>query len=392
MGKVRVSHRGRLYLDFRFNGERYREGTGLKDSKENRATCERHLKLIEAEIAAGVFDYPKRFPHGNKIRSFVAPVPAAQTFREYAKNWLAENAPPNGLAPSTYSDYVSTLNAHLYPAIGDLPLSEISEGMLKSFRQRLAGLSPKRINNIFVPLKTIFKQARRRSEIVLDPTEFISPLKVGRSDIHPFSIEEINKILGALSGMWQAFFAVAFFTGMRTGELIALRWSDVDLPGGVIRVRKSITRGVEGLPKTERSQRDISMLPQVREALSGLPRASEWVFPNGARNPHNADGVRNRIWQPTLEASGLFEEIPNPEKPGVKKKKFRTLYQTRHTYASLMLLAGEDRLWVADQMGTSLEMLSKTYARYIKTPTRRDGAAFLKMYEATVAQTSEAKG
>ncbi len=226
MGTICTNQNGRLFYYFYWNGRKIREGTGLPDTRENKKKLEAHLKTIMAEIEAGMFNearYLFHFPYGNLTKEIGKKigkaVPKDMTFRLYAESWLKENAPPV-LKKSTYQDYTSTLNKHLYPAFGASPISEITESDLKIFRQDLRGLSAKRANNIFVPLKTIFKEAHRKGVIKDDPTEFIKPLKTGKTDIHPLSVQEINFLADKMPSFWSRFLTVA---------LLALKWKDINL-------------------------------------------------------------------------------------------------------------------------------------------------------------------
>ena len=92
-----------------------------------------------------------------------------------------------------------------------------------------------------------------------------------------------------------------------------------------------------------------------------------YVFPSPEAAPLEVNNLRNRVWYPALEKAGLRK---------------RTMYQTRHTFASLMLSYGEDPLWVARMMGhTSTEMLYRHYGKFIRNRMRRDGAKFLQGFE-----------
>jgi integrase len=118
--------------------------------------------------------------------------------------------------------------------------------------------------------------------------------------------------------------------------------------------------------KTAGSRRDVDILPNVEEALrmhwDATQRKGQYVFTNTEGGPLHRDNMRNRIWDPTLERAGL-----RPRNP----------YQTRHTFASLMLYEGEDIAWVARMLGhTSLRMLNERYAKFIRHRSRHDGEKF----------------
>jgi hypothetical protein len=127
---------------------------------------------------------------------------------------------------------------------------------------------------------------------------------------------------------------------------------------------------VEGLPKTEQSIRDIDMLEPVYDLLrhhrgETLLR-SDYVFLNQGGRPVDLTTLRRRLWYPGLVRGGVRR---------------RALYQTRHTYATLMLATGENPEWIAKQLGhTSTQMLFQRYAKFIPNVTRQDGTAFLRAY------------
>ena len=111
--------------------------------------------------------------------------------------------------------------------------------------------------------------------------------------------------------------------------------------------------------------RDVDMLPVVERALRAQRASSElrspWIFPNRDGGTLNMTNLRERVWKPALRRAGL---------------RYGTMYQTRHTFATVTLASGEDNGWVAKQLGhTSVEMVIRRYHRYIPNLTRKDGSA-----------------
>src|SRR5262249_18399932 len=125
----------------------------------------------------------------------------------------------------------------------------------------------KRINFIALVLRMILRAAVRRRLVRDDPCTGVRPLREPRTDVDPFSPEEVSAFLKACPPYWRPYFTVAFWTGARPGELAALKWGAVASPRGSFRIRAGRYRGVEGSPKTESSNRDVDMLPPVRDAL-----------------------------------------------------------------------------------------------------------------------------
>ncbi len=142
----------------------------------------------------------------------------------------------------------------------------------------------KRKNNILVPMRSVLKMAFLSGIIDRNPMDRIRNLKTDKPDIKPMSMEEVRLFLDCVSERYRDFFTVAFFTGMRFGEMAALKWKNVDFQMKLIRVRETRVQGEEGRPKTRKSVRDIKMLPPVMESLREQRKQtmgkSEYVFLN----------------------------------------------------------------------------------------------------------------
>jgi len=276
-------------------------------------------------------------------------------------------------------------------------VSAITESRIRQLITHLhdGGLSARRINLTLLVLKMIVRTAVRRRYLRDDPTETIRSLREPRAEVDPLDPDEVTAFLAACPAWWRPYFTVAFLTGARPNELAALRWGDVDGGRGIVRIRLGRYRGKEGPPKTASSVRDIDLLPPVVDALKAQKAqqasqrlkagrgASEpgkdYVFTGPEGGLLNVNALRDRTWYPTLTTARLRR---------------RTMYQTRHTFASNALAAGEAPSWVAAMLGhTSPEMLFSVYARYIPNRTRRDGSALLsRMTERLDAETMEPAG
>src|SRR5262249_18419077 len=171
------------------------------------------------------------------------------------------------------------------------------------------------------------------------------------------------------------YFVVAFDTGLRPSEQMALRWepdpdapersSYVDFAHKKIVLGQGWVMGRETDLKTAGSYREIDLLPTVEEAVRALQpdRFCEWIFPSVTGERLWITNTRWRVWYPALVRAGL--------RP-------RDLYQTRHTFASLMLQSGEDPAWVARMLGhTTTQMLYERYRKFIQNRNRRDGELYL---------------
>ena len=303
----------------------------------------------------------------------------APTFDAFAATWVEESR--SGWKASTQQQYGQVLKSQLRPAFGELRITAITESRVRQLMTRLqdGGLSARRINLVLLVLKMILRTALRRRLLREDPLAGLRSLREPRVEIDPLAPDELEAFLAACVPWWRPYFTVAFWTGARPNELAALKWGDVDWQGARFRIRAGRYRGVESAPKTAASVRDVDLLPPVLEALraqkaqqatvrlkagQGAPEpGQDYVFTGPWGGLINPNWLRDRVWYPALAKAGLRR---------------RTAYQTRHSFASNALAAGEAPSWVAAQLGhTTPEMLFNVYARYIPNRTRRDGSALL---------------
>ena len=220
------------------------------------------------------------------------------------------------------------------------------------------------------PLRMILTEAADRYEFA--PAFInIKPLKVGKTDVQPFTIEEVQDIIRTVRADFKNYYIVRFFTGMRTGEIDGLKWQYVDFEKRTISIKETIVNSYEETPKTGESERDIQMSQMVFDALLAQFKVTghfTYVFSTSADTPIAHRNISKRVWYPLLRLLGLKKRIP---------------YQTRHTYATLMLASGEAPEWIARQMGHSTtEMLFRVYSRFIPNLTRQDGSAFERLMAA----------
>lgn len=185
--------------------------------------------------------------------------------------------------------------------------------------------------------------------------------KSGRK-IDPFNLREMDSLVGVASGQMRNLIEVWRWTGLRTGELIALRWGDVDFEGGVARITRNVVKKQEKQPKTANGIRDVEL---CRQAIAAL-RAQHVLTGQGSRV------FVNRTTGLPLQASHeIYREwLKLVRKAGVR---YRPPYQLRHTYASTLLTAGANIKWLARQLGhgDSTEMLFKHYGTFIRENARR---------------------
>lgn len=384
MGDVVASIRTRkgssfLFIDFTYMNTRCREKTNLIDTPANRKKLSKILERMEAEILLGSFCYERYFPKSNKVDYFDKLSKRRQDlqsgtplFGEFVWQWFDEKCIE---WRATYQEKLKIIiDKYLIPAFDKRHLSMIDRADVLAFRASLAKvthkttkhiLSATRINSIMAILYMILKEASKRYNFD-NPCEDIKQLKTPKSQIEPFSIDEVWQFIHGVRDDYKNYYIVRFFTGMRTSEIDGLTWEHVDFEKRQIKIRQALVNGVMGPPKTLESPREIDMPPFVYEALLAQKSAtfnrSKFVFCTHNGEPLSYRNVNRRVWHPTLRLLGL--------KP-------HNAYQTRHTAATLWLSAGEAPEWIAKQMGhVNTMMLFKVYSRYVPNATRQDGSAF----------------
>ncbi len=406
MGKVRArKETGKLYFDFVYMGKRCREQTALEDTPANRRRVGPVMKRVDAEIAAGVFNYRANFPNSKIAAKFEpdsVPVEKSKdssgkvemtescqgdspTFGEFSETWLAENEVR--WRRTTRGLRRDMIRSHLLPRFGEMRVGQVTRAELLEFRADLAKrrgkqpgttISPKTVNEVMGVLSNVFDEAADRYEFV-SPAQRIKRLKVPRKDIQPFNLDQALRIINTARADYRHYFVTRFFTGMRSGEVHGLKWSFVDFDRRQILVRETFTHGEQDGTKTDGSMREISMSEQVFDALKAqhdlTAHLGEYVFSGRNGMPIDLANFVSRVWNPLLDHLALKRRRP---------------YQMRHTAATLWLASGENPEWIARQLGHSTtEMLFRVYSRYVPNLTRRDGSAFENMLKANAVRNAE---
>ncbi len=279
------------------------------------------------------------------------------TLTQAAEEWLkgvrdgtVRNRSGGRYKPSAIRGYERSLRLRVLPELGNLRLSDVRRRDVQGFADRLyaEGLDPSTITNTLDPLRSIYRRAVNRDEVAINPTKDLELPMARGSRERIASPEEAVALVEALSEEDRALWATAFYAGLRRGELRALRWSDVDLKGKLIRVERTLDdgererRGEELEPKTKAGRRRVSILRALHGYLAAHKLRSgrdgtELVFGRTAADPFIPSTVRRRAlaaWkQAGLEPIGLHE--------------------ARHTLASTMIAAGADLKSLSTAMGHS---------------------------------------
>ncbi len=383
-----ISRGGKLWVSFHYLGQRVREPSGLNDTAANRLHVRKQLDLVVAEIANGVFEFAKRFPHSKKNRLFAeleggsfTESPDVVLFGDYVVKWLQDMG--QGMTPNRKRDFVCSLNNHVLPYFKDVPFGQMRPILMKKFVALLISkknhhgepLSPKTIRNYLIPLREIIRDARDEYGWydMVDPFRGLRLPRVRNRRIQPLNFQEWLAVQKNMFYWYRPFFEFAVQTGLRPSEQVALRWTAID--GGFLQVELSRVRNFEKADlKTATSFRRIELRTNMRKTLERQKELTKrfdqpYVFLTSEGIPVRQENL-GKIWTKALKKAG----VPH-----------RRMYETRHTFASWALAAGESSEWVARTLGhVDTTMVYRVYGRYIPNLTRQDGSAFERQYSQTV--------
>jgi len=352
-----INRNGKLWITFYHQSKRYRKSLKLDDTKANRKLA--NSKLIPEIVHK--LNTDKFFKNDN-----VKKVP---TVDEFWKVSFEIHKIHRRLL--TQNNHQNVYKLHIKPYFGNKKLDEIKPSHLATWQNKLLeNIATKTLSMIRAIFNVVFNDAIADDIITKNPLKFTKkPVNVVVRDIAPFNKDEIFLILDNMVDNMKLYFAIGFFTGMRTGEILALKWEDIILDKNIIKVQRAKRQGIESKPKTASSIRDVDiidiLLPYIQNHQQYKLIKSEYLFNSTKHHRPFADGnyVSCTYWTPLLKKL----DIP-----------YRNPYQMRHTFASMMISNGEDILWVSKMLGhTTSAMTLNKYARYVENKDKKRGAFLL---------------
>jgi integrase len=277
-----------------------------------------------------------------------------------------------GRKPSTLMDYESTLRVHLGPFFRRRTLDKIRPRDIEAFirAESRAGRATKSVLNYLGLLHSIFAYGERRGWCTSNPCKLVDKPRNEKADaeIRFLNEGELEALLravpdDALGRVEHAMYLTAAMTGLRQGELLALRWRDVDWLAGRVRVRRNLVRGEFGTPKSRRSSRSVPLADRVSVELDALHRAS--------RYPGDDDLVFGHpyLGRP-LDRSKLLKRFKRATKAaGLGSVRFHDL---RHTFGTRIAAAGVPMRTLQEWMGHRDFKTTLIYADYSPSAQERE--------------------
>ena len=351
---VRVFEKNdKLHIDYRINEkyvidekERSRFSLGIDATKKN-------LQTIEKDIYSLALNH---YLKTNDIKN-----PNEIYLKDIAMEALDEEK--NNRAEDTHEDYVKIYEKYILPVFGDMLLVDIKARHIKAWKNDLLNekkLSKSRFNKYYRTLNFIIKYVYINELIDKNPMELVDKKskifkdKPNQTAMKYYSKQEIQKILNSATGWFKVFITTLLYTGMRTGESIALKWSDIDFLNNTITIQRNSRHGkVKNTTKTGITN-VIDMAEPVKQILLSYVNEApslEWVFPNP------------KTLEPYWESKSIIKSYLKPllKDLGIE---YKTLYATRHSFASVMVENNVPLTYVQKQLGH--KRLSTTMDFYVK--------------------------
>lgn len=309
-------------------------------------------------------------------RKHIPAAPVEVTVQQYAQSWL-ERLGSSGLKPATVSNYRWVLDRHVLPNIGRQRLVALSPQHVRTLLLTVSesGVSARTVQLSRAVLRSMLADAERDQLIHRNVAALVKGPRVERQEVVPWTADEAGQFLTSLEGhRLRPLFAVGVALGLRKGELLALRWQDVDLDVGVLRVRATVQRLgkgvglVTGSPKTARSRRTLP-LPRVLVETLRDHRTAQELEREEAPSWHDAGLVFTTSKGTMIEPRNLNRFLDEAiARAGLRRIRFHDL---RHTCASLLLAQGVSPRVVMEVLGHSqMSMTTDLYGHVMPSSLR----------------------
>ncbi len=296
------------------------------------------------------------------------------TLASYLDRWLADSV-KDTVRQRTYERYESIVRVHIKPAIGRVKLKALTPGHARAlYRSKLdVGLSPRTVNYIHVTLHKALSQAVSDDLVQRNAAQVKAP-RPEKPEIRPLSLDQARKLILTayeIEDRYGALYVVALHTGLREGEMLGLRWDDLDIEATTptLQVRRTLSETRTGhkfeLPKSGKgrliklSRKTVEALRshRVRQAEEKLRLGSLWqdnglVFPTTTGTTTSGTNLLGRHFKPLLKQAGL---------PTIR------LHDLRHTCATILLMAGKHPKFVQEMFGhANISITLDTYSHVIE--------------------------
>jgi integrase len=298
-----------------------------------------------------------------------------RTLGAWLSEWLRDIKAHDGTRSSTLRRYREVVNTHLVPALGNIKLDKLTARQVQRFLTGLKGrLAPATVVKIHGVLRVALADAERMDLVPRNVAKSAKPPGVSRSERRALTHEEARRLLSAIAGdRLEPLFLLVLSAGLRRGEVLGLRWSDIDLPGQVMYVRQTLQR-VDGdlrfvPPKTHRSARPLPLSNLAIRALKQQRAAQAAERLRAGEHWHGLDLVFASTIGTPLEPRNVnrrFDDLRS--RAGLT---WLRLHDLRHAFATFLLDQGVELRTVMELLGHStIRLTADTYGHVLPARAR----------------------
>lgn len=371
----------RIEVRFMWQGKQIAPTLDLKPTAANLRHAARQREQIVQEVAQGTFTFAKYFPDYRYREKHQSSKPEeARALKDWYDVWAKLAA--RELEHSTLTIYKRHMKRYWLAKFGErLPgkityedimehLADLATDILDEETGNIRkGLSRKTQNNICIPLRAVFALICKPPSQISDPTEGLQNLKVQKGNPDPFTASEVEAILKVLRDKrgdeMADYFEFSIFAGLRSSEQIALLWPDADLRSNTVMVRRAMVMTKEKDRTKTHVERTVELNARAGAVLHRQRARTQALGAHVFRNPVTgkpfADEQAQRLaWKAALRSAGV---------------RYRPPKECRDTSVTLALMAGANPVWVAAQHGHSVQVMLKSYAKWIPSADRGSNLA-----------------
>ena len=369
MAEIKINKNKIISIKFFFDNEVREEKTPLTCCGDGTSKCKciscvaakAMAAKIDSDILNGEFDYKATFPNTTYVAYNKIEINENIAFKDYASLWLESNS----FQPSSLKSYKTQIRK-INERFANIKIKDIIPTNVKIYKKTIEKYSPKYQKHILATFSQIMEAAKNDRLIADNPIKFVPKPKVKTKTVDPILIDDVQKILTyskVHSPKLTLFYALGFYTGMRDGEILAVKWLDFNFNNNYLRIQRTMTAGKLKESTKTAPYRDIpipsilnSYIEDHKKINYDSDNLDKFLFVTKDDKPYTTcHNITRLYWKINLDYN---------------KIDYRNLYQMRHSFACNAIIAGFPLAYVQLMLGhANTEMIIKVYGNYLPKKT-----------------------